>query len=747
MLGLVISVHAQPLKFQFRQVQNIPVQDFNGNVLKHAWNGGTLINQFFNFDVDQDGIQDMVVFEKSDSTIQTYLRKPSTTGYSLEYSAKYRTVFPYVRDWIVFADYNNDGKLDLYTSGNGTVVLYKNVSNSISGIQFQLVTSQIDAVYYPGTRPSNLYVNSTDNPAILDMDGDGDLDFLAWDIISPNIGYFKNFAVERLSRVDTFIYELQTSCWGRFNEGTINNSLRLCLNSNCTRDTSRACPCGTRVQGPEPQKKVNHVGGTLTVWDQNKDGKFDMLEGDVSFSNLIFAQNTFGNIDSFGCVMDTLWPHYNTPALLRVFPIANLVDVDLDGKKDMIVNNFDERDSKLFDNQYYYRNVSSSASAPDSFALVERAFLSGKGIDHTYFSAPAFHDYDRDGDKDLFVFSHNGNRKPAVYLYQNTNVDTAPSYRLVDTSFIDLSGMGTANRPVPAFGDLNGDGYEDLVIGGSQGKLFFYQNTHSGTNGRSTFALQPSTIFNGFDCFSYASPEIVDLNRDSLLDLVIGNGMGQVWYLQNSGTTTAAVFPANPDTLGGIDINDVYGGNSAPRVADFNKDGKYDLVIGDIGGTMWMYSDIETNLHGTYQEFGKILYDSLQLNNIRPDFGREIYPAFANLDGDSLPDLVIGTYNGGVILLKNTLPLLKFVSTREISGPTLKAYPNPASEQMVVFWNEGLTKRQYLSVFDPLGKEVYGRWIEAGINQVEIDVKDLPSGIYIARFTGLNSAIRIMVNH
>ena len=78
--------------------------------------------------------------------------------------------------------------------------------------------------------------------------------------------------------------------------------------------------------------------------------------------------------------------------------------------------------------------------------------------------------------------------------------------------------------------------------------------------------------YKGLDVGYFASPQLVDLNRDGLLDLIIGEQSGTINYCENFGTSNTAVFDTIIEYFGGIDIesNIISSGFSTPKFYDNN---------------------------------------------------------------------------------------------------------------------------------------------------------------------------------
>ena len=732
------SVHAQPTnpKFSFEKVNPANVVDSNGFYLgSGAWSGGSSINQFFNFDVNGDGSKDILVFEKEDSAIYTYINLNASGKTKYAYAPKYQSCFPFVQDWIDFADYDGDGKMDLFGNNNGDTKLYRNITpNGNPFPVFTLVTNSIPVRYYPNFPPANMYVNSTDNAEVLDIDHDGDVDVIAWDIISPRINWYKNLSMERYGRKDTLDFKLETTCWGRFTESFNSNDLRLCLDEYCARDTSKICPCGVKIQ-IDPIEKTTHTGGTLTIFDQNKDGKYDLLEGDVSYSNMIFVQNAaLAGLDSFSCGLDTVFPKYTRSIYLPVFPHASRLDVNDDQRLDLVANPFDES-GKRYHNHWLYENTSSSSSSPDVFTLVDTNWFPAPILDFPKWSAPEFLDVDQDGDLDILVATQNARNLPTLMLLENKN----GTYYWNDTNYAQINAKFNRNYLTPTFGDLNGDSIPDMICGHQFGTLAYF--TGQWVQGKIDFAFVQDSLLNQY-FYYYTAPQLVDANQDGLLDLLTGNSDGQALLVYNVVTKFNAQFNTTADTLGNIDLNDIYPGNSVPRLADFNADGKMDLAMGEAGGRLLMFDDIfDTVLHK--EEYCG--YESFPLAGAsvqKVDLGASIRLSVADWNHDSLPDLLIGTFNGGLIAMQNKTGSLN--SNNLTKENSLKIYPNPANESIELFI-DSKSQATKMEIFDLMGRLTKVFSIAPGQNKVQINTENLNNGMYLIRWN--HQIGKVLIQH
>jgi hypothetical protein len=185
-----------------------------------------------------------------------------------------------------------------------------------------------------------------------------------------------------------------------------------------------------------------------------------------------------------------------------------------------------------------------------------------------YHYAPAFGDLDGDGDLDMLL----GSWKADVAYHRNDGTRRTPRFTLVDSSMVKLT---RGSNTTPALGDVDGDGDLDLVVGEASGTLNFYRNVGTPTN--PAFELV-SDEFLGLDVGRRSAPTLVDIDDDGDLDLVVGTESDGLWLLRNEGTVSEPRFvrdvtyrPAVPPL-------------AVPAYGDLDGDGDLDLLVGGVGG-------------------------------------------------------------------------------------------------------------------------------------------------------------------
>ncbi|NYT26568.1 MAG: VCBS repeat-containing protein [Candidatus Thiodubiliella endoseptemdiera] len=234
-------------------------------------------------------------------------------------------------------------------------------------------------------------------------------------------------------------------------------------------------------------------------------------------------------------------------------------DIDQDGDLDLIIGNATGTLS-------YYQNKNNSGTNSFTKITLNNPF---QNIQHTN-ATPTFADIDQDGDLDLIVGAGDGK----LYFYKNTQ----QSFNLVASNFNPFSHISIGANATPTFADINQDGYLDLIIGNTTGKLTYYQNT------KNTFT-KVSAINNPFQNITHAnaSPTFVDIDQDGDLDLVIGDSNGKLhyYYRNTNGVFTVQTGSNNP--IANIAVSN----NAKPTFADIDSNGTLDLIIGDQNGLQY----------------------------------------------------------------------------------------------------------------------------------------------------------------
>ncbi|MBP7534967.1 MAG: T9SS type A sorting domain-containing protein, partial [Chitinophagales bacterium] len=179
-------------------------------------------------------------------------------------------------------------------------------------------------------------------------------------------------------------------------------------------------------------------------------------------------------------------------------------------------------------------------------------------------------------------------------------------------------------------------------------------------------------------------------------------------------------------------------GHSTPQLALWN-DNTFRLVVGSESGRIYMYTDIENNLAPNSQ-FTPISND---LSNL--DIGAFAKPALADLNNDGLVDVVVGTYNGGLLYyqqsdIADALPNVP-------KNADIRIYPNPTNGQLTIELNNNFAPNTQLLIYDICGKLVLSETLSSAQNTHTLTLGHLPSGVCMLhlRNNGLNLVQKVVV--
>lgn len=185
----------------------------------------------------------------------------------------------------------------------------------------------------------------------------------------------------------------------------------------------------------------------------------------------------------------------------------------------------------------------------------------------------------------------------------------------------------------PAIGDIDGDGRPEIVAGSIDGGIYAWHSDGSNVCG---FPLITAGDV-------YSSPALGDLNHDGKTDISIGSyyickGLtqcireyelggsgGKIYSLDGNGTLLSG-FPKSLSKTDNI-------GFSSPILCDMNQDGNMEIAI---AGSYGMYVKTSDESRDDYKGFPR---------KVEGSFGNS-FPAVADLNNDSRPEIVAGSEDG-----------------------------------------------------------------------------------------------------
>lgn len=677
------SVAAQNLSFQRISV---PITQ-NGVELSSGFAGGLNTPQFSAADLNNDGVQDLVVFDRSGDVLLTYINAGTPGQISYSYAPDYACTFPKVTDYVLMRDFNQDGAADIFCAslapGSQEMQVFQGYFDN-NVLKFDSFTFHYPnctycdpyQVWYPDSdQPgqwNNLLIAPTDIPAVDDIDGDGDLDILTFDPAGGHIWYVKNMSQEMGFGMDSLKFRVTDKCWGRFYE----SGVQACL---CDLSPDGFI-CSNGLLGELEEREDLHAGSTLMTYDQEGDGDKEIVLGDVSFDCLNLLNNGGSGSADWMTSQDHTFPSYDVPVVLNTFPAGFYLDIDNDGKRDMVVAPNNRNIGEDQKNAWFYRNTASNGH---NFSLQSKTFLVGNMLDLGSTTHPTFADVNADGLMDLVVgtygfYTAQSTVNARLTLLLNTGTPTSPRFTVTDEDWLQFSEFTPDNYDfAPTFGDIDGDGDLDLVVGHNDGGFFCYRNA-AGPGNPMNLSRDFNAMWLNMDVIGLtATPAILDLTGDNLPDLVVGERNGNINLFTNTGTATHPQYPINPtiQKLGFVDtrLPGEAVGFSAPTFIP-TPEGLL-LVLGTNSGQL-----------EAYQHFS--LTDTFDLVDPKwgnVDEGSRTNPAFADIDQDGMLEMVVGNLRGGLSLFRTTLVDCNTsvaLQEPEASEPLVYLSPNPARDRL-----------------------------------------------------------------
>ncbi|MBK8983684.1 MAG: FG-GAP repeat protein [Ignavibacteria bacterium] len=365
--------------------------------------------------------------------------------------------------------------------------------------------------------------------------------------------------------------------------------------------------------GEGNQADAYYGSSVSTAGDVNGDGYADVIVGAKHFNNeqmlegkaFVYLGSASGLSDSANWTTEG----YQAGAFFGV-SVSTAGDVNGDGYSDVIIG------------AYYYDNGQNNEGIAyvyhgSASGLSDSADWSAEGnqID-AYFgcSVATAGDVNGDGYSDVII---------GAYGYANTLIDGGPSGEGAVFAYYGSSnglsvfhdweiegnqGFSAFGRSVSSAGDVNGDGYSDVIVGADnytngqtqEGKVYTYYGSASGLSNSEDWTAEGNV---GFAGFGTSVSTAGDVNGDGYSDIIIGarflsngqsyEGKAFVYHGSSAGLSDTSDWTAESNLI------DAHFGNSVCTAGDVNGDGYSDVIVGAL-----RYSNGETNEGAAFVYYG-----------------------------------------------------------------------------------------------------------------------------------------------
>ncbi len=413
------------------------------------------------------------------------------------------------------------------------------------------------------------------------------------------------------------------------------------------------------------------VGEWYRFVDVDSDGDPDLL-AEEPFSYLrLYRNDGSAGTPRFTLAADTIRDEAGRAIFSDRQNIPNAADIDCDGRLDLFIGRLIGTVARYEATGEIRTDVAPFRHITDRFEdieIVAEFGAPGTGPGRTprtpvppgrtdvgAAGAPTLHgantmalaDIDSDGDTDLFW----GDFFEAGLLFiENIGTCGTPNLRSEPRPFPLHDPVLTSGYNAPTFGDVDGDGDLDLVLGVLGGAYNANQTTADNLlyleqrDGR--FERVTSRFLSQIDVGSESHPVTIDWDGDGDLDLLVANKIdpndlttSRIYRFENTGT------PERPELRlrGHLEIDGAY--HNAPAFGDLDADGDLDLILG-----VWRKELAFFRNEGTAASPRFVLADSAVVELTR---GSNATPALVDIDADGDLDLFVGESSGTLNHFRN----------------------------------------------------------------------------------------------
>ncbi|SDG67010.1 Por secretion system C-terminal sorting domain-containing protein [Dyadobacter soli] len=399
------------------------------------------------------------------------------------------------------------------------------------------------------------------------------------------------------------------------------------------------------------QAEANLGISVAMAGDVNGDGYSDMLAGAHQFDNnqsnegigvvVLGAPNGLGLVTFLEC---------NQPGAMMGFAVAGAGDVDGDGFSDVMAGARLYANGQVLEGAAFIFKGSAGGVVTANPTVIE-----GNQVDSRFGHAlSSAGDVNGDGFSDIaigaYLYDKGSSNEGVVMIHHGSanGISTVASQTLESDQVEAQFGFSVA-----CAGDVNGDGYADLIAGAryydkgqvNEGAAFIYQGSKDGLNATPVSVLESNQ---GDAWMGSAVAPAGDVNGDGFSDVLVGS-----WAFDHGQKDEGSVFvwygggnSFQDRTYNVVYTNQVVSGSgcSVANAGDVNGDGYSDLLIGaylfDNGqsqeGVAFLYYGGPTGIDLNSSKL-------LECNQADAAFGK--VAAAGDINGDGFGDVLVGAPN------------------------------------------------------------------------------------------------------
>lgn len=666
-LSICSQTFAQTV-FDWDQSKSVRV---NGQTVPIGFSQGINSAQIQTVDLTGDGVEEWVVWDINSRQLQVFEK----IGGDFRLRPDLAYLLPTeISGFLVFSDFDGDGKKDLFTSTPLGIRAFRNTS---SGIQVSWAIAQ-NFLRLEGA--NNIPANNLDIPLIQDVDGDGDLDLVIFNFaVGDFLEFYRNTSMERKGTPDVDGFSFPIRHWGNF-------EFCACAQVSFSQ-TCDGRPLGPNIQIDEGARILHAGGHSILYRDFTGDGVPDLLLGRDECNTLYFMPNSGSSDNPKFTSFSTEVPGFGNLPVFPRFHVGQVIEEDL-----IVSLNTNETSAPFridFAESVVMLEKNTGVISP---ILQDQLFDLGENV-RPYFKGNVFA-----GELWLTANVKNGNTVQGQAYRLSYSGDR---FELLNEDYLGLSNLNLLEIQLIEYGSVKNQSY--LLVsavrttnGVPSQVLLRNQGADWNDFQLSGLALR---VGDQLTLFPYQG-------KDYLL-VAAQNGSLTLYELDleaRSATLKTANFLGYQDNPANRNLS------VSVRIQD-----KPDLYSADQTGRIFLVKDMMNS------EVRDQVLVKMEDQNYPFRQGRNTWMSVVNPGFDENVDLILGSRGGGITYLKSVK------SENPTDGELLvKVYPNPTSGSFKVVSNTVAKARLITSLGQILLDEIT---IPAN-REIEIQTQALKPGVY-----------------